>query len=84
MLTLTTEPIYWSAKKINGDTYVLFFEYGYSILYKVIYKHHKIKIEIICHIHSSFFKHHVNIWEAAIVKNDRTKYCFNIYQNNIQ
>ena len=43
MLTLTTEPIYWSAKKINGDTYVLFFEYGYSILYKVIYKHHKIK-----------------------------------------
>ena len=47
MPTLTNEQFIERARKIHGD------RYDYS---KVDYKHHEIKIEIICHIHGSFFQ----------------------------
>ena len=47
MPALTTEQFIERAKKIHGD------RYDYS---KVVYKHHEIKIEIICYIHGSFLQ----------------------------
>ena len=52
MPTLTTEQFIERAKQKHGD------KYDYS---KVVYKHHEIKIEIICHMMVHFSKHHMAI-----------------------